>query len=267
MARFSMLRTWIVHFKVDFHWVSSSHPTSSLSGRRGYVTGVCQLVYLILDICGGAVKVEVVDTTGAMVAFRLLTNMGSKQATLAAKNAWMQWRTAKRLENSSSWKHQGGEIIMKVCWRKGGSLKQKSNQTCCMKVLTLTAYRGEIIKQEIHLNALYFYLLPSAISFALARLWRFEKFSKNWGYHKVFDIPAIWKCWRLRNNLYFHKQNMKPITTTKAKSKLTFASISFVSGFWNRNLILLFPSSDDPLSWENLYLHSTTCNESLNYAY
>lgn len=90
--------------------VSSSHPTFSQSGRRGYVTGVCQLVYLILDICGGAVKVEVVDTTGAMVAFRLLTNMGSKQATLAAKNAWMQWRTAKRLENSSSWKHQGGKL-------------------------------------------------------------------------------------------------------------------------------------------------------------
>lgn len=73
------------------------------------MTGVCQLVYLILDICGGAVKVEVVETTGAMAAFRLLTNMGSKQATLAAKNAWMQWRTAKRLENSSSWKNQGGK--------------------------------------------------------------------------------------------------------------------------------------------------------------
>lgn len=28
----------------------------------------------------------------------------------------------------------------------------------------------EIIKQEIHISMLYFYLLPSAISFALARL-------------------------------------------------------------------------------------------------
>lgn len=98
--------------------ISSSHPTFSMSGRRGFVTRVCQLVYLILDICGGAVKVEVVETTGAMVAFRLLTNMGSKQATLAAKNAWMQWRTAKRLENSSSWKNQGGKLSWSFAGKK-----------------------------------------------------------------------------------------------------------------------------------------------------
>lgn len=93
-------------------------------------------MYLSLDICDGAVKVEVADTTGAMAAFRLLTNMGSRQATLAAKKAWMQWRTAKRLENSSSWKHRGENTIVK----KGGSLKQKSNQTRRMKVLAFTAY-------------------------------------------------------------------------------------------------------------------------------
>lgn len=37
----------------------------------------------------------------------------------------------------------------------------------------------------------------------------------------------------------------------------TFASICLVSGFWNKNLILLLPSSEEPLSWENLYLQST----------
>lgn len=36
---------------------------------------------------------------------------GSKQATLAAKNEWMQWRTANRFENSSSWKgERGGHV-------------------------------------------------------------------------------------------------------------------------------------------------------------
>lgn len=34
--------------------------------------------------------------------FGLPTNTGSRHATFAAKNAWMQCRTAKRLENSSS---------------------------------------------------------------------------------------------------------------------------------------------------------------------
>lgn len=40
----------------------------------------------------------------------------------------------------------------------------------------------------------------------------------------------------------------------------TLASIDLESWFWNKNLILLFPSSDDPFSWENLYLHSTACH-------
>lgn len=37
----------------------------------------------------------------------------------------------------------------------------------------------------------------------------------------------------------------------------TFASICLVSWFWNKNLILLLPSSEEPLSWENLYLQRT----------
>ena len=41
---------------------------------------------------------------------------------------------------------------------------------------------------------------------------------------------------------------------------ITFASIDLESWFWNKNLILLFPSSDDPFSWENLYLHRTAWN-------
>lgn len=52
-------------------------------------------------------------------------------------------------------------------------------------------------------------------------------------------------------------------------ASVTFASMSFVSGFWKRNLILLLPSSEDPFSWENLYRHSTTYRGqyvSLNYS-
>lgn len=46
---------------------------------------------------------------------------------------------------------------------------------------------------------------------------------------------------------------------------ITFASIDLESWFWNKNLILLFPSSDDPFSWENLYLHSTAWNVKIQY--
>ncbi len=156
----------------------------------------------------------------------------------------------------------GRNMIMK----RGGSLKQKSNQTRRMKVLAFTAY-GKIIKQEIHIITLYFYLIPSAISFALARLWCF------------------WKVWRLPKSVWYaddqsiiqstpalnaKERNIFPfhrLYNESKKSDLTFASISFVSWFWNRNLILLLPSSDDPFSWENLYLHSTAYNGGLNYAY
>ncbi len=177
-----MLHTSIVCIKVDVHSfirAGSSHPTFSKSGRRRLVAGVCQLVYLSLDICDGAVKVEVADTTGAMAAFRLLTNMGSRQATLAAKKAWMQWRTAKRLENSSSWKHRGETWS----WREEEASSRNQIKLGAWKCLHL-AY-GKIIKQEIHIITLYFYLIPSAISFALARLWCF------------------WKVWRLPKSVWY----------------------------------------------------------------
>lgn len=153
IARFSMLQCQSQLFVM----VGSSHPTFWMSGR----SGVCQLVYLILEMCDGAPKVDVADTTGAMAAFRLLTNMGSKQATLAAKNAWIQWRTAKRLENSSSWNQK--EKNDNVFWKKkiSSSLKQEWNQTPRMKVL-LKAYRGQNNQTGNHINMLYFYPLPSS---------------------------------------------------------------------------------------------------------
>lgn len=46
-------------------------------------------------------------------------------------------------------------------------------------------------------------------------------------------------------------------TAKRFENSNSFASIDLESWFWNKNLILLFPSSDDPFSWENLYLHST----------
>lgn len=49
----------------------------------------------------------VVAELGAAEAVAWLPkNSGSKQATLAAKKEWMQWRTANRFENSSSWKEK-----------------------------------------------------------------------------------------------------------------------------------------------------------------
>lgn len=100
----------------------------------------------------------------------------------------------------------GGKIIMEVCWKKGGSLKQKSNQTWFMKVLILLAYRGKIIKQETHINTLYFYLLPSAISFydVLKSFLRIEVIIKHMIFlltiHEYFfHASAILKCKRVRN--------------------------------------------------------------------
>lgn len=50
-------------------------------------------------------NLPVPEVVGAAEAVAWLpTYKGSKQATLAAKNEWIQWRTANKLENSSSWK-------------------------------------------------------------------------------------------------------------------------------------------------------------------
>lgn len=44
-------------------------------------------------------------------------------------------------------------------------------------------------------------------------------------------------------------------------ASFTFVSICLVSRFWNSSFTLVFPSSEDPLSWENLNLQSTFCRE------
>lgn len=63
---------------------------------------VVQLKYFNLAAWPREVTEVSVGTAVAAAEFGLPTNIGSKHATLAAKNAWMQCRTAKRLENSSS---------------------------------------------------------------------------------------------------------------------------------------------------------------------
>ena len=68
---------------------------------RGRLNLGCQVMYLALL---GTPELE-----AAEAAAWLPRNRGSKQATLAAKKEWMQWRTAKRFENSSSWKGQRDE--------------------------------------------------------------------------------------------------------------------------------------------------------------
>lgn len=59
-------------------------------------SSVCQVVYFALLV--------VAELEAAEAVAWLPKKRGSKQATLAAKNEWMQWRTANRFENSSSWK-------------------------------------------------------------------------------------------------------------------------------------------------------------------
>lgn len=64
--------------------------------------GACQVAYLSFGVCE---LHEMADREGKPAVGAvpwLSTNIGSRQATLAAKKAWMQWSTAKRLENSSS---------------------------------------------------------------------------------------------------------------------------------------------------------------------
>lgn len=64
---------------------------------------VVQLKYFNLAAWPREVTEVIVGTAVAAAEFGLPTNVGSRHATLAAKNAWMQCKTAKRLENSSSW--------------------------------------------------------------------------------------------------------------------------------------------------------------------
>lgn len=82
------------------------HGDSMVSaGRRGGVTvgaarqnSGCQATCFAL-----LVEAEVAV---AEEAAWLPKNRGSRQATLAAKNEWIQWRTANKFENSSSWKEK-----------------------------------------------------------------------------------------------------------------------------------------------------------------
>lgn len=67
-------------------------------------SSACQVAYLSLAVCE---LHEIPEREGNPVVVAvpwLSTNIGSRQATLAAKKAWIQWSTAKRFENSSSWK-------------------------------------------------------------------------------------------------------------------------------------------------------------------
>lgn len=59
-------------------------------------SSVRQVVYFALLVVAELAATETVAW--------LPKNRGSKQATLAAKKEWMQWRTANKLENSNSWK-------------------------------------------------------------------------------------------------------------------------------------------------------------------
>lgn len=67
-------------------------------------SSACQVADLSLAVCE---LHEILEREGNPVVVAvpwLSTNIGSRQATLAAKKAWIQWSTAKRFENSSSWK-------------------------------------------------------------------------------------------------------------------------------------------------------------------
>lgn len=43
------------------------------------------------------------------------------------------------------------------------------------------------------------------------------------------------------------------------KKSLTFISICLFSEFWNKSLTRVFPSSEEPFSWENLYFQMVLC--------
>lgn len=43
------------------------------------------------------------------------------------------------------------------------------------------------------------------------------------------------------------------------RKAFTFISICWLSAFLKSSLTLVLPSSEEPLSWENLYRHSTIC--------
>lgn len=109
--------------------------------------------------------------------------------------------------------------------------------------------------------------------------WRTGRERQRWSL--CLDFPQTWgpdrPLWRRRKRECNGAQRRgwrTPAPVGEAESALgqpaprwishadfaTLASIDLESWFWNKNLILLFPSSDDPFSWENLYLHSTACD-------
>lgn len=90
--------------------VHNLRPGSRLGAPSVYVasgqSSACQVAYLSFGVCE---LHEILAREGKPVVAALpwlSTNIGSRHATLAAKKAWMQWSTAKRLENSSSWNRQ-----------------------------------------------------------------------------------------------------------------------------------------------------------------
>lgn len=90
--------------------VRNLRPGSRLGAPSVYVasgqSSGCQVAYLSFGVCE---LHEILAREGKPVVAALpwlSTNIGSRHATLAAKKAWMQWSTAKRLENSSSCNRQ-----------------------------------------------------------------------------------------------------------------------------------------------------------------
>lgn len=85
-------------------WIYLFYLYSIVSGNTN---PACQVVYFALFV--------VAELAAAEAVAWLPKKRGSKQATLAAKNEWMQWRTANRFENSSSWKeNRNGSDKIKI---------------------------------------------------------------------------------------------------------------------------------------------------------
>lgn len=99
------------HVYSRYSLVRNLRPGSRLGAPSAYVASsgqgsACQVAYLSFGVCE---LHEILAREGKPVVAALpwlSTNIGSRHATLAAKKAWMQWSTAKRLENSSSCNRQ-----------------------------------------------------------------------------------------------------------------------------------------------------------------
>lgn len=108
-------------------WGPVARSFYGVSGR----SSTCQVAYFSLGVCGlHGIPVREGKPVVAALPW-LSTNIGSRHATLAAKKAWIQWSTAKRLENSSSWKTEtsgGGRVSFKIINFTAGCLGVHANR-------------------------------------------------------------------------------------------------------------------------------------------